>query len=460
MNLYNTKTKKIEKFIPHNYPFVNLYTCGPTVYHFAHIGNLRSYLMEDILEKSLTYLGYKVKRVMNITDIGHLTGDTDTGEDKMVKEAKEQKKEVLEIAREYTEAFFEDLKKLNIKKPEIIAKATDNIEEYIKLITSLIDLNYAYLKNGNIYFDTSKLKNYYVLTNMEESTLLEGVRDNVEKDLNKKNKNDFVLWFTKSKFANQELKWDSPWGEGYPGWHIECSGIAIKYLGEYLDIHCGGVDNIFPHHTNEIAQSESYLNHPWCAYWMHIEHLNDVNGKMSKSKGKTLTLKSLIDKGYDALSYRYLCLNSHYRKQLTFSYESLAGAQSAYRKLKNKIQNLDKNGTIDTNSFENFDNQFKKDLEDDLNTANCITLIFDCLKANISDLTKYELIKKWDDVLSLDLTKNKIIADETFIKEMIEKRSKAKEAKNYLEADKIRDELLKLNVVLEDTKEGVRYRFL
>ena len=286
MKLYNTLSKNIEEFVPYNEDCVTMYTCGPTVYHFAHIGNLRTYIMEDILEKTLNYLGYNVKRCMNITDVGHLSSDADTGEDKMLKGAKREHKSVLEVARFYTEQFKNDCNELNIKWPEIVIPATSLIDDYIKFISKLEEKGYAYFSNGNVYFDTSKLSNYYCLTNHTEDSLLEAVRNDVDVDENKKSKTDFVLWFTKSKFDSQELKWESPWGIGYPGWHIECSCISLKYLGEHLDIHCGGVDNIFPHHTNEIAQTESYIGHKWCNYWFHPEHLNDSTGKMSKSKGE------------------------------------------------------------------------------------------------------------------------------------------------------------------------------
>ena len=456
MYLYNTKTHRIEEFIPWNKDKVTMYTCGPTVYHFAHIGNLRTYITEDILEKTLNYLGFNVLRCMNITDVGHLSSDADTGDDKMVKSAKKEHKTVLEIAKYYTDAFFEDFKKLNIKKPEIISCATDNIEEYLKIIQKLLDNGYAYQAGGNIYFDTSQLSSYYSLTNQEQNDLLDGVRDTVEVDNNKKNKADFVLWFTKSKFDDQELKWESPFGLGYPGWHIECSGISIKYLGEYLDIHCGGVDNIFPHHTNEIAQSESYLGHPWCKYWIHGEHLNDETGKMSKSKGDILTITNLEKNGYNPLSYRFMCLQSHYRKQLTFSYASLDGAEIAYKKLKNKVLNLNQTDEIDNNKFDEFNNKFKSVLEDDLNTANAITLIYEVLKSDINDKTKFELIKSFDQVLSLDLTKKdeKKEIDEEYRKEKIEKRNIAKQNKDYELADEIRKELLNKGIVLKDTREG------
>ena len=458
MYLYNTLSHKIEEFIPWNKEIVTMYTCGPTVYHYAHIGNLRTYIMEDILEKTLKYVGYNVKRCMNITDVGHLSSDADTGDDKMVKSAKKEHKSVLDIAAFYTDAFFKDFELLNIKKPEIISPATENISEYIKIIEKLLDTGYAYKAGGNVYFDTSKLKNYYALTNQDTDDLIGGVRDTVEVDENKKNKADFVLWFTKSKFDSQELKWDSPFGEGYPGWHIECSGISIKYLGEYLDIHCGGVDNIFPHHTNEIAQSVSFLEHPWCKYWVHGEHLNDASGKMSKSKGDTLTVSTLIEKGYNPLSYRFMCLQSHYRKQLTFSYENLDGAESAYKKLKNKVLYLNKDGELEKDKYQEFKEKFQKTLEDDLNTANAISVLYDVLKSDCNDYTKYTLIKDFDEVLSLDLTKNeKKDVDEEYIKAKIEERNTAKMNKDYELADNIREELLQKGIILKDTREGTIY---
>ncbi len=460
LKIYNTLSHSEEEFIPWNGKVVNMYTCGPTVYHFAHIGNLRTYIMEDVLERTLRYLGYNVKRCMNITDVGHLSSDSDTGNDKMVTAAQKEHKTVLEIAKYYTDIFFEDFKKLNIIKPEIVSPATENIDEYIKIIQKLLDTGYAYEAGGNVYFDTSKLKQYYVLTNHTEDELLDGVRDTVEVDNNKKNKADFVLWFTKSKFDSQDLKWESPFGLGYPGWHIECSGISIKYLGEQLDIHCGGVDNIFPHHTNEIAQSESFLCHPWCKYWFHVEHLNDESGKMSKSKGKTLTVDTLIENGYNPLSYRFLCLQSHYRKQLTFSYSSLDGAENAYKKLKNKVLSLSKDGEVDTEVFNVYKNNFVSFLEDDINTANAISVIYDVLKVNTNDLTKYELIKDFDRVLGLELTteiNNTNEVDIEFINSKIEERNEAKKNKNYELADQIRNELLEMGIILKDTREGTTF---
>lgn len=461
MKLYNTKTHQVEELIPWNKNKINMYTCGPTVYSYAHIGNLRTYIMEDVLEKTLNYIGYDVKRVMNITDVGHLSSDADTGDDKMVKSAKKENKTVLDIAKFYTDIFFEDLKKLNIKKPEIVSPATNNIDEYIKIISNLLEKGFAYQSGGNVYFDTSKLDNYYVLTNHKEEELISGVRESVEEDKNKKNKADFVLWFTKSKFEDQELKWDSPWGYGYPGWHIECTGISLKYLGEYLDIHCGGVDNIFPHHTNEIAQSEAFIGHPWCKYWFHVEYLNDKNGKMSKSKGDTLTVSTLEKEGINPLSYRLFCLGSHYRNTLEFSYDSVLSAQNTYDKLVNKIKNIKNNIENDFNKedFEKYNGEFKKALENDLNTSSALTVLYDVIKADISNNTKLELIKNFDRVLSLDLLKEKEIDEELkkYIEEKIEERNSAKKEKNYEKADMIREELLSKGIELKDTREGTIY---
>ena len=462
MKIYNTLSHKVEEFVPYEEGKVKMYTCGPTVYSYAHIGNLRTYIFEDILEKSLRYLGYDILRCMNITDVGHLTSDSDSGEDKMVKGAKKENKTVLEIAKFYTEAFKRDMKKLHNKWPDIVAPATENIPMYIQIITKLLDNDLAYISGGNVYFDTSKLKDYYQLTNHKVDEMVVGVREGVLEDQNKRNQADFVLWFTKSKFDSQELKWDSPWGVGYPGWHIECSGIAIRYLGEYLDIHCGGVDNIFPHHTNEIAQSEGYLGHKWCNYWVHGEHLNDASGKMSKSKGEFLTLSLLESKGYDPLAYRYLCLTSHYRKQLTFSYEILDNAVMSYQKLKTRVQNLARDGEIDKTVYSEFDQKFKEYLSDDLNIANALSLVYDLLKSEVNDVTKYTLIRNWDQVFSLDLTKEKEVDPEleAYILQKIEERALAKKNEDYAKADQIREELLKQNIVLKDTREKTIYTIL
>ncbi len=462
MKIYNTLTRQIEEFIPHNKKEVTFYTCGPTVYHYAHIGNMRNYIGHDILDKTLRYLGYNVKRVMNITDVGHLTSDSDTGDDKMVSSAKKEHKSVMDIARFYTDAFFKDFELLNNRTPDIVSPATANIEMYIRIITKLLENGYAYQAGGNIYFDTTKLDDYYKLTNHKADEMVVGVRAGVEADDSKRNQNDFVLWFTKSKFDDQELKWDSPWGLGYPGWHIECSGISIKNCGEYLDIHGGGVDNIFPHHTNEIAQSEAYLGHKWCNYWFHNEHLNDETGKMSKSNGAILTVSLLKEKGYNPLAFRYMCLVSHYRNQLLFTYDSLDGASNAYKKLLSRTSSLKYSADVDEKLFEEWNNKFKSCLEEDLNTANAITVLYDLLKSDVPDGTKYKLVYSFDQVLSLDLLKKEDIQDSKHDKIMlkIQERNIAKQNKDYALADKIRDDLLKEGIVLKDTREGTVYEII
>ncbi len=458
MKIYNTLSRKVEEFIPHDGNNVSFYTCGPTVYHDQHIGNMRNYIGHDILDKTLRYLGYNVTRVMNITDVGHLTSDSDSGDDKMVKSAKEKNKTVMEIAKYYTDEFFKDFESLNNRKPDIVSPATNHIKDYIKIIGSLLEKGYAYKSGGNVYFDVSKLDDYYKLTNHKEDDMVVGAREGVSYDDSKRNQADFALWFTKSKFDAQDLKWESPFGLGYPGWHIECSGISIHYLGEYLDIHGGGVDNIFPHHTNEIAQSESYLGHKWCNYWFHNEHLMDETGKMSKSKGATLTISLLKEKGYNPLAFRYMCLTSHYRKQIVFSFENLDGAANAYNKLINKVKALRENGNLDSKLYNTYDSKFKDELSNDLNTSNVITLVYDLLKDDtINSTTKIELLKNWDKVLSLDLFKEEKIDNDLkkYVEEMILKRKLAKENKNYEEADKIRQELLDNGIEIKDTREGV-----
>jgi len=469
MILYNSATRKREEFVPNNPDLVKMYTCGPTVYHFAHIGNLRSYIMEDVLEKALRYHGYNVKRVMNITDVGHLASDADTGEDKMLKGAKRENKTVMEIAQFYTDAFFEDCKKLNIKRPDVVEPATNCIAEYIKIIETLLEKGFAYEAGGNIYFDASKLDRYYIFNDHDEEDLAVGVRDGVEEDINKRNKNDFVLWFTKSKFEDQALKWDSPWGVGYPGWHIECSCISMKHLGEDLDIHAGGIDNAFPHHTNEIAQSESFLGHKWCNYWFHVHHLNTNDGKMSKSKGEFLTVSLLEKKGYDPMAYRLFCLQSHYRRNLVFSWDNLDNAVAAYDKLIAKIATLKNDGEVDTQAFAKLKERFEGALNGDLNTSLAVTAVYDVLKAKCNDATKLVAFADFDQVLSLNLlqaaqTLRKKQEEEAAasadpeIDALVEARTAAKKAKNFAEADRIRDELKSMGVEIIDTPQGTKWR--
>ena len=481
MILYNSATRKREEFVPNHPDIVKMYTCGPTVYHFAHIGNLRSYIMEDILDRYLRYSGYNLKRVMNITDVGHLTSDADEGEDKMLKGAKREHKTVMEIAKFYTDAFFDDCKKLNIRTPDVVEPATNCIDEYIKIISQLMDTGYAYFAGGNVYFDTSKLEKYYVFNDFNEEDLAVGVREGVEEDLNKRSKNDFVLWFTKSKFEDQALKWDSPWGVGYPGWHIECSGISMKHLGEDLDIHCGGIDNAFPHHTNEIAQSESYLGHKWCNYWMHVLHLNTNDGKMSKSKGEFLTVSLLEEKGYDPLAYRLFCLQSHYRKSLVFSWENLDNAQTTYNKLIAKIAALKPGeGEIEQEAVDALRAKFKAALDNDLNTSLAVTCLYDVLKYKTNDATKLFVLGDFDSVLSLsllekadkkreELKKQAVTAGQfTIVSESGESdaevearimaRQDAKKAKNFAEADRIRDELKAAGIEVTDIPHGAKWK--
>ncbi len=469
MRLYNSQSRQIEEFEPYNKECVTMYTCGPTVYHFAHIGNLRSYIMEDVLQKALEFVGYNVKRAMNITDVGHLSSDGDTGEDKMLLGAQREHKTVLEIAKYYTDAFRKDCQMLKLRWPSIVVPATSCIDQYIEIISTLLEKGYAYKSGGNIYFDTSKLKDYYRFGNQTADDMVVGARDDVDEDTGKKNKNDFVLWFTKSKFENHALKWDSPWGVGYPGWHIECSGISYKYLGEYLDIHCGGVDNKFPHHTNEIAQTESFVGHPWCKYWFHVEHLNTKSGKMSKSKGDFLTLSKLKELGYCPMVYKFFCLQSHYRKQLVFSFDTLEQTKIAYDKLLKRLANIkEDNSTIDKNEYDRLKNQFAQALENDLNTSLAITAIFDTLKSDTTNATKIALIKDFDSVLSLGLVdalnnenKEENTIDDTlvqYIEQKIEERKLAKQKKDYALADSIRAELQSKGIELVDTKEGTTYK--
>ena len=480
MYLYNSATHKKDEFKTHTPGHVEMYTCGPTVYHFAHIGNLRSYIMEDVLEKYLRYAGYDVNRVMNITDVGHLTSDADEGEDKMLKGARREHKSVMEIAQFYTDAFFEDCRKLNIKRPDVVQPATGLIDDFIKIVKKLEDTGYAYFAGGNVYFDTSKLSHYYVFNDHDEEDLAVGVREGVEEDTNKRNRNDFVLWFTKSKFEDQALKWDSPWGVGYPGWHIECSGISLKYNGEYLDLHCGGVDNAFPHHTNEIAQSESYLGHPWCPQWFHVAHLNTNDGKMSKSKGEFLTVSLLEEKGYDPLAYRWFCLQSHYRKALVFTWENLDNAVAAYNKLIARIAALKPEGEVEQAVFDEYKAKFIQTMGNDLNTSMGVTAIFDVLKAKTNDATKLALIGDFDQVLSLSLLEKaaKVREEQAKAKTaqaaggeytvtgegdpaidaLVMQRYEAKKAKNFAEADRIRDELKAQGIEIIDTKGGASWK--
>lgn len=466
MNIYNTLTRRIEPFIPLTDGKVSMYTCGPTVYNFAHIGNLRTYISEDVMVKSLEFLGFEVNRVMNVTDVGHLESDADDGEDKMLKGAQRENKTVWEVAQFYTDAFFADCERLSIKMPTTVAKATDFIPQYIEMIQSLEQKGFTYFENGNVYFDISKFPNYTQLSRMDLDALQVARREDVTEDLNKRNPQDFVLWFTQSKFDNQAMKWESPWGTGYPGWHLECSVISLHYLGTTLDIHCGGVDHVPVHHTNEIAQTESYTGKKWVNYWSHMEHLIDQTGKMSKSKGEFLTLALLESHGYHPLVYRFYTLNSHYRRQLVFSYESLDMAKIAFDKLRRKTLAISKNSDPNsplTEAVTPYLENFKVCLADDYNISNAITVLHDCVKSTtLNDREKAYVIEQMDTVLGLDLLKPEethIQADEKEVVEaLIQERALAKMNKDYAKADQVRQHIEAMGYVIEDTKEGTQYK--
>jgi len=462
--VYNTLTRNKDEFIPYKEGKVGMYTCGPTVYNYAHIGNLRTYIFEDVLKKSLEYANYKVKHVMNVTDVGHLQSDGDEGEDKMALGASREHKTVWEIAKFYEESFFEDCTKLNIKRPTIVCRATEHIQDMIDLIKKLEEKGYTYVSNGNVYFEIDKFPDYTKLANISIDELKAGSR--VEIDPNKKNPLDFVLWFTNSKFSNQIMQWESPWGKGFPGWHLECSAMSIKYIGEYLDIHCGGIDHIAIHHTNEVAQSEGALGHKWVKYWMHAEFLVVDSGKMSKSSGGFLTVAKLEEEGYSPLDYRYFCLLSKYRKQLVFSFESLTDAKKGLKKLKERIAivltSMSENDVVSDDKTSIYKENFTSCISDDLNIANAFTVLFDVLKDDkLNNKEKAILIEDFDKVLSLDLMmveKGVPGLDEELINKLIIERAEARASKNWARADEIRNEFIAMKIELLDTKEGTTWK--
>ncbi|MBU3091780.1 cysteine--tRNA ligase [Clostridium sp. CF011] len=463
-NVYNTMTRNKDEFVPYKEGKVGMYTCGPTVYNYAHIGNLRTYIFEDVLKKSLEYFNYKVKHVMNVTDVGHLQSDGDEGEDKMALGASREHKTVWEIAKFYEDAFFEDCKKLNIKRPTIVCRATDHIQDMIDFIKKLEEKGYTYVSNGNVYFEIDKFEDYTKLANLSIDELKAGSR--IEIDPNKKNPLDFVLWFTNSKFSNQIMQWESPWGKGFPGWHLECSAMSVKYIGECLDIHCGGVDHIAIHHTNEVAQSEGVLGHKWVKYWMHGEFLVLDSGKMSKSTGNFLTVARLEEEGYSPLDYRYFCLQSKYRKQLVFSFDSLNDARNGYKKLKERIatvlNSINQNDVTSGEKTNAYKEKFSSYISDDLNIANAFTVLFDVLKdGELNNKGKAILIEDFDKIFSLDLMtieKEDTNVDEELINKLIIERTDARESKNWARADEIRNEFIAMNIELFDTKEGTTWK--
>ncbi len=462
IKLYNTLTKKKEEFIPIKPKHVGIYTCGPTVYWFAHIGNLRTYVFEDLLKRMFLYNHYEVNHVMNITDVGHLTSDADDGEDKMLKGAKREGKTVWEIAQFYEDAFMHDCHKLDIIKPNVVRKATDHIKEMIDLIKRLEEKHITYTANGNVYYNIAKFEHYGVLANLKLDDLEAGSR--IEVDENKKNPHDFVLWFTKSKFQDQEMKWDSPWGTGYPGWHIECSAMSMKYLGEHFDIHCGGIDHIPVHHTNEIAQTEGATGKKWVNYWLHGEFLIENKGKMSKSSGEILTLSVLEKNGYSPIDYRYLCLNTHYKTPLTFSFESLDSAKSSYSNLKNKVLEFKKNVASEQKSTDDHEvliktyaDEFLDAINDDLNMPRALASVWGVVKdKELPPSEKLNLLMKFDTVLGLGLSdvKEEILDISNEVLALKDARDLARKNKDWKKSDELRDQIKALGFIILDGSAG------
>ena len=458
--LYNTMGRQLQEFKPINKDLVGLYTCGPTVYNYAHIGNLRTFIFEDILKRALIHSHYKVKHVMNITDVGHLTDDGDSGDDKMTKKAKEVGKSVWEIASFYTKAFEKDAADLNLIRPTVVCKATDHIQDMINLIKRLEEGGHTYISGGNVYFSIDTFPEYGKLANQNLDDLKTAVREDVSVDKNKKNSKDFVLWFTNSKFGEQQMMWDSPWGRGYPGWHIECSAMSMKYLGESFDIHCGGIDAIPVHHTNEIAQSEAATNHKWVNYWIHGEFLLDETGKMSKSKGDFLTLSFLKSKGYDPMDYRFFVLGGHYRSQLKFSFENLDNSRKTRLAIVSKIQDLLDDGAskveLKGEKVIELRNEFDECVNNNLNMPMAVAVLHKTLKSDLSVSEKYSLILYYDEVFGLrfDEIKKREEKIPSEVEDLVKLRTEAKKAKDFAKADQIRDQIGKLGYIVKDTAKG------
>jgi cysteinyl-tRNA synthetase len=460
MKIYNTLTKKQEEFKAIKDKEVGLYTCGPTVYLRAHIGNFRTYILEDFLKKALNFLGYKVKHVMNITDVGHLTSDSDEGDDKMELGAKREGKTAWEIAEYYTNLFFKDFDELNCMRPNISCKATEHIKDMIELISRLEKNGYTYKISDGIYFDTSKFKNYGELVGKAH---IEGLKAGARIEFNgeKRNITDFALWKFSPKDANRQMEWQSPWGIGFPGWHIECSAMSMKYLGETFDIHCGGVDHIAIHHTNEIAQAEGATGKKFVNYWMHCEFLTlggDV--KMSKSSGNFLTIETIKEKGFSPLDYRYFCSQAHYRKQLEFSFKALESAKNSLRNLRNSAQEIAaKAGEIKEDRDLKYYRAFIKALEDDLNIPLAVGALWEMIRDNsISPQIKLWALYEFDKVLSFDILKSEKLEIPDEINELITKRSEAKKNKDYKKADEIREMIKTKGYMIEDTANGVKVK--
>jgi cysteinyl-tRNA synthetase len=456
--LYNTLTRKKEIFKPINPPFVGIYTCGPTVYNYAHIGNLRTYIFEDILKRVLLYNGYKVKHVMNITDVGHLTSDADEGEDKIELEAKRERKNAWQIAEFYTTAFKSDIKKLNILEPDIWCKATEHIDDFIALIKVLEEKGYTYRTSDGIYFDTSKLPDYGKLAGQDIEEMLPGAR--IEYNPEKKNPSDFALWKFSPKNVKRQMEWDSPWGVGFPGWHIECSAMSTKYLGQPFDIHCGGVDHIKIHHTNEIAQSEAAYGKPMANYWLHGEFLVLGEKRMGKSEGNFITLSVLEEKGYNPLAYRYFCFTAHYRSPLKFTWSAIDSAQRALNRL---YENIKKYPREDVEFHKEYEEKFHLAINDDLDMPKAISIVWELIRDDtITPEVKRATLIQFDKVLGLSLDNPpeiKIDVPEE-IWNLLEEREIARKEKNWERADKIREEIKNRGYIIEDTPQGPRIKKL
>ena len=464
VKLYNTLGRAIQEFQPIDNSEVGLYCCGPTVYNYAHIGNLRTYVFEDILRRALEYAGYKVNHVMNITDVGHLTGDQDDGEDKMEKSARETGKTPEEIAAFFTDAFFNDIDRLNIVRPKTACAATRHIGNMIALIKRLEQKGYTYISGGNVYFDTSKFEKYGEMALLDRQKLKAGAR--IAVDENKKNPADFVLWFTNSKFENHIMQWDSPWGKGYPGWHVECSAMSMKYLGESFDIHCGGIDHIPIHHTNEIAQSEAATGKKWVNYWVHGEFLLMDKQKMAKSAGNFLTLQSLVDKGYEPLDYRYFCLGGHYRSQLVFNFQSLDAARSARMNLNERISMLksesgeEGDGNL-SDAAAAYLQRFDESILNDINVPKALAELWQLLKdGSVSSGNKLYIALQMDRVLGMKLDEIKAPAAELSEEEMavVKERETARAEKDWKRADVLRNKLLEMGIEIKDTPSGTEWK--
>lgn len=466
VTLFNTMGRKEELFEPIEPGRVRLYTCGPTVYNYAHIGNLRTYISEDLLRRMFIHFGYSVNHVMNVTDVGHLTSDADTGEDKMTVGARREGRTVWELARSYERAFFDDARLLNILHPSTVARATEHIPEMIELVQRLIDRGYAYEAGGNVYFSVDRFPEYGRLAGLQLDEQQAGAR--VDVDLNKRNPHDFVLWFTESKFPDQEMKWDSPWGIGFPGWHIECSAIASRYLGERVDIHCGGTDHIPVHHTNEIAQSEAAYGHQWVNYWLHGEFLIAKEGKMSKSVGGFLTLSDLAENGFAPVDYRYFCLQAHYRSPLQFTFEALAAAQSALANLRSLyidwLQDSDSHGDSAATTLSELASEYSECFDNaiaaDLNVPQALGVVWKMAKdTDLSSGEKRSLLLRFDQVMGLGVSEWRRTELPSDLRELLEQREAARAARDYATADALRDRLAQAGVIIKDTPQGARWEY-